>query len=265
MSINRIGAIFLRHLYLYKRSIVRMMEVVYWPLLDLLIWGFVSIYISRFYSDGKYVDFISVFLGALILWDILFRSQQGISVSFLEEVWSRNFINLFITPLTIGEYLLALMLVSIFKVSIVLLISSLLAYFIYSFNLFIIGISLIPFVINLVIMGWSIGIITTALIMRFGQQAEVLAWGIAFLFQPISAVFYPVSVLPEWLRFIASFIPASYVFEGMRSVLFSERFDLVNLAISSGLNVLYLIISLFFFYNIYNSVRNMGLLSKTGE
>ncbi|MCX7958987.1 MAG: ABC transporter permease, partial [Deltaproteobacteria bacterium] len=168
MSISRIGAIFLRHLYLYRRSFVRIMEIFYWPLLDLLVWGFVSIYVSGLASGGKDINFAAVFLGALILWDILFRSQQGISVSFLEEVWSRNFINLFVSPLGVGEYLTALMLVSLFKVVIVLVVSSVLAYLIYSFNLFVIGMYLIPFVINLIILGWSVGIITTALIMRFG-------------------------------------------------------------------------------------------------
>jgi len=265
MSIERIYAIFLRHLYLYRRSIIRIMEIFYWPLLDLLIWGFVSIYISRFASGDKGIDFIAVFLGALILWDILFRSQQGISVSFLEEVWSRNFINLFISPLTLWEYLAALMLVSLFKVTVVLVVSSVLAYIIYSFNLFIIGISLLPFVINLLILGWSVGIVTTALILRFGQQAEVLAWGIAFLFQPVSAVFYPVSVLPDWLKVIASFIPSSYVFEGMRAVILSQKFDVQSLSMAFVLNAVYLLFSFIFFFRIFRTVRERGLLSKTGE
>lgn len=265
MRIERIFALFLRHLYLYKRSFVRMMEIFYWPLLDLLVWGFVSVYIAKFAEKNTNVNFIAIFLGALILWDILFRSQQGISVSFLEEVWSRNFLNLFISPISVGEYLLALMLVSFFKVSVVLIISSFLAYVFYSFNLFIIGISLLPFFINLLILGWSIGIITTALILRFGQQAEVLAWGIAFLFQPISAVFYPVAVLPLWLQKISGIIPASYVFEGMRGILIEGRFDVLNLLYAFGLNILYLGVSLMFFFWMFNIVRERGLLSRTGE
>jgi ABC-2 type transport system permease protein len=165
----------------------------------------------------------------------------------------------------VGEYIASLMLVSIFKIVLVLFVSSLLAYIFYSFNLFIIGISLIPFVANLIILGWAIGIITTALILRFGQQAEVLAWGIAFLFQPISAVFYPVSVLPAWLQSVARFVPSSYVFEGMRSVIIYHKFDGSALLVAFILNLVYLTISLAFFFYMFRIVRDKGLLSRMGE
>jgi ABC-2 type transport system permease protein len=266
MKWHRITAMFLRHIYLYRHSLTRLVEIFYWPLLDLLVWGFVSIYISRLSAEGKNTpNFLGIFLGALILWDILFRSQQGISVSFLEEVWARNFLNLFVSPLTIGEYLLSMMLVSIFKVVVVFLTSALLAWVLYSFNLFILGISLLPFVLNLVILGWAIGIFTTALILRFGQQAEVLAWGVAFLFQPVSAVFYPVSVLPNFLQKVAMFIPASYVFEGMRAVIFGQGISLEHLARAFLLNLTYLSLSLLFFFRMFKSVRAKGLLARMGE
>jgi len=266
MKLHRIRALFLRHIYLYRHSLTRMIEIFYWPLLDLLVWGFVSLYISRLSAEGKSSpNFLGIFLGALILWDILFRSQQGISVSFLEEVWARNFLNLFVSPLTIGEYLVSLMLVAVFKVVVVFLISALLAWLLYSFNLFIIGIYLLPFMFNLIILGWAIGILTTALILRFGQQAEVLAWGIAFLFQPISAVFYPLSVLPKFLQKLAMFIPASYVFEGMRAIIFGRRFSLNLLLSAFSLNVIYLSLALFFFFRMFRAVRAKGLLAKMGE
>ena len=154
MSFRRISAMFLRHTYLYRHSFTRLIEIVYWPLLDLLLWGFVSVYITKLTSQGQTTpNFLAIFLGALILWDILFRSQQGISVSFLEEVWARNFLNLFVSPLTISEYLVSLMLVSLFKVVVVFLVSSLLAWLLYSFNLFIIGLHLLPFMINL--LSWA--------------------------------------------------------------------------------------------------------------
>jgi len=266
MKWHRISAMFLRHIYLYRHSLTRLVEIFYWPLLDLLVWGFVSIYLSRLSSEGKNTtNFLGLFLGALILWDILFRSQQGISVSFLEEVWARNFLNLFVSSLTIGEYLFSLMLVSVFKVALVIMISSLLAWVLYSFNLFILGISLLPFVLNLVMLGWAIGLLTTALILRFGQQAEVLAWGVAFLFQPLSAVFYPVSVLPRFLQKLAMFIPASYVFEGMRAVIFGRGISLEQLARAFLLNLIYLSLSLFFFFRMFKSVRAKGLLGRMGE
>ncbi|MGB9765581.1 MAG: ABC transporter permease [Candidatus Saccharicenans sp.] len=266
MKLHRILAMFWRHIYLYRHSITRLVEIFYWPLLDLLVWGFVSLYISRLSGEGKSTpNFLGLFLGALILWDILFRSQQGISVSFLEEVWARNFLNLFVSPLTIGEYLVSLMLVAVFKVVVVFLISALLAWLLYSFNLFILGIYILPFMLNLIILGWAIGIITTGLILRFGQQAEVLAWGIAFLFQPISAVFYSVSVLPKFLQSLARIIPASYVFEGMRAVIFGRGFPTGLLVRAFSLNLVYLSLALFFFFLMFRQVRARGLLARMGE
>jgi ABC-2 type transport system permease protein len=263
MSGHRIFALFLRHMYLYKRSLPRLMEIFYWPFLDLLLWGFITLYLGQ--SRKGLPNFVAFFLGALILWDILFRSQQGISVSFLEDVWARNFLNLFVSPLTPGEYLLSLLLVSSFKIIITSTLISFMAWIFYSFDIFLIGLSLIPFVFSLVLMGWAVGIITTSMILRFGQQAEILAWGIAFLFQPISAVFYPMSVLPGVLRSVARFVPASYVFEGMRDVINTHRIPIRELAWSFGLNAVYLAMSLIVFNRIFRVVKKKGLLVRIGE
>jgi ABC-2 type transport system permease protein len=250
-------------MYLYKRSIPRLLEVFYWPLLDLLVWGFITIYFAQFRE--KLPGFVSYFIGALILWDILFRSQQGISVSFLEDVWSRNLLNLFASPLNPAEYIFSLMVVSVAKLVIVATVMAALAWILYSFNIFLIGISLIPFILNLIVMGWAIGIMTTALILRFGQEAEVLAWAVGILFMPVSAVFYPVSVLPSFLRALAHLVPASYVFEGMREVIAAGKFPLSDLLRSSGLNLAYIIIALLFFTWVFKMVRQKGLLVKIGE
>lgn len=263
MRLHRVMALFMRHVYLYRRSLPRLMEIFYWPFLDLLLWGFISLYLMRF---GKALpNFVAFLLGALILWDILFRSQQGISVSFLEDVWARNLLNLFASPLKPEEYILGLMLVSSFKIVIAGVVLSGLAWVLYSFNIFLLGVSLIPFVLSLVIMGWAIGIITTSLILRFGQQAEVLAWGIAFLFQPVSAVFYPVSVLPSVLQAVARFIPASYVFEGMRAVIATGVFPHKELLWSFGLNAAYIIGAFFIFCRVLKTVKKKGLLARIGE
>ncbi|MDW7759173.1 MAG: ABC transporter permease [Acidobacteriota bacterium] len=264
MKFYRVRALFLRHMYLYRRSLPRLMEIFYWPFLDLLVWGFVSLYLARMGGEGL-PNFVAFFLGALILWDILFRSQQGISVSFLEDVWSRNLLNLFVSPLRPIEYILSLMLVSAVKIVLVGVVLAGLAWLFYSFNVFVIGISLIPFILSLVALGWAIGIVTTSLILRFGQQAEVLAWGIAFLFQPVSAVFYPVSVLPPFLQAIAKCVPSAHVFEGMRAVLSDGVFPLERLAGAFGLNVIYLVVSFIFFYRVFRTVRRKGLLAKIGE
>jgi ABC-2 type transport system permease protein len=263
MKLHRILAVFVRQMYLYRRSLPRLMEIFYWPLLDLVLWGFISLYLGRYQANLP--NFVTFFLGALILWDILFRSQLGISVSFLEDVWARNFLNLFVSPLRPGEYLTSLMLVSAVKIVLAGGIMSLLAWVFYSFNIFVIGMSLVPFVLNLVALGWAIGIFTTALILRFGQQAEILAWGIAILFQPVSAVFYPVAVLPPVLRWLARYVPSSYVFEGMREVVAGGRLPAGKLAWATGLNAVYLAAATAVFYAIFRTVKKKGLLARIGE
>lgn len=263
MKISRILAYTLRHLYLYRRSLPRLMEVFYWPLLDLLLWGFVGVYLAGYRESLP--NFVTFFLGALILWDILFRSQQGISVSFLEDVWSRNLLNIFVSPLSPGEYMASLLVMSIVKLILASSVMATLAFFLYSFNIFTVGFTLIPLAANLIVMGWSIGIVTTALILRFGQEAEVLAWGIALLFQPVSAVFYPVAVLPGPLRVIAMYIPASHVFEGMRKAISSGRFPTEDLIAASALNAVYIAASIIFFAWNFRVVKRKGLLAKIGE
>jgi ABC-2 type transport system permease protein len=263
MKLHRIVAVFVRQMYLYRRSLPRLMEIFYWPLLDLVLWGFISVYLARYQANLP--NFVALFLGALILWDILFRSQLGISVSFLEDVWARNFLNLFVSPLKPGEYLVSLMLVSAVKIVLAGTLMSVLAWIFYSFNIFVIGMSLVPFVINLVALGWAIGIFTTSLILRFGQQAEILAWGIAVLFQLVSAVFYPMAVLPPVLRTLARYVPSSYVFEGMREVISTGRLPVEKLLRATGLNAVYLVVVTVFFYVIFRAVKKKGLLARIGE
>ena len=260
MKWHRVWAMFTRHFYLYKRSLSRWMSIFYWPLMDLFVWGFITVYLREYMSD-----YVVAFLGALILWDILFRSQQGISIAFLEEVWSRNLLNLFVTPLRPVEFLSASMLLGLFMVTASSVRSALLAWLFFSFNLLMLGLALIPFVINLVAMGWAIGVVTTAIILRFGQRAEMLAWGLTFLFQPISAVFYPLEVLPSWLQPVAMMVPATHVFEGMRQVLSGGSFPLASLVKATALNGLFLGCAFVFFYWIFGQVKEQGLLMKVGE
>lgn len=262
-SLQRILAYTVRHLYLYKRSLPRLMEVFYWPVLDLLVWGFVSVYLSR--QSGAVPQFVTFFIGALILWDILFRSQQGISVSFLEDVWSRNLLNIFVSPMSAAEYIVSLLFLSVIKLILTSTVMVSLAIVLYHFNIFTLGLPLVPLVANLVVMGWAVGIVTTALILRFGQEAEVLAWGVALLFQPVSAVFYPVAVLPRFLQVVADFVPAAHVFEGMRTVIGGGGFPAKELAWASGLNAVYIVLAVLFFYWNFKAVKRKGLLAKVGE
>lgn len=263
MNVGRISALIARHLFLYRRSFPRLLEIFYWPLLDLVVWGFITIYLAQ---EGKGMHgAVTFFLGALIFWDILFRAQQGIAISFLEEIWSRNLMNLFASPLTAGEFLAATMVMSIFKVAAVSIIMAFAALLFYSYNVFLMGLTLIPFVLNLIAAGWLIGILTMSVIMRFGQQAEVLAWGLVFLFQPISCVFYPMSVLPAWLTPLAFANPAAHVFEGMRGVLLDHTVPLAHLGWATGLNVLYLLLMIALYQYTFAVCKDRGTLVRVGE
>ncbi|WP_447972969.1 ABC transporter permease [Nitrospira sp. Kam-Ns4a] len=263
MKLHRIVALITRHVYLYRRSLARLMEIFYWPFLDLVVWGFITVYLMRF--QGTLPGVVTFFLGALILWDVLFRAQQGITISFLEEIWARNLMSLFASPLKPSEFLAATMVMSVLKVTMVSIVMVLAAFLFYSYNVFMIGAALIPFVLNLIITGWTIGVFTTSLIMRFGQEAEVLAWGMVFLFQPISCVFYPMEVLPGWLQGLAWANPAAHIFEGMRAVLTSGGLPLQHLAWATGLNLLYLTAIVAWFHYMFNVCKEKGLLVRVGE
>ncbi len=263
MKLHRIIALIVRHLYLYRRSLPRIMEIFYWPFLDLIIWGFITLYLARYQSQIP--GFVTFFLGALILWDMLFRSQQGITISFLEEVWARNLMNLFASPLKPSEFLAATMAMSIFKVTCVSIVMTICALLFFSYNVLTTGLWLVPFVFNLVLTGWVIGVFTTSLIMRFGQEAEVLAWSMVFLFQPISCVFYPMEILPGWLKPVAWANPAAHVFEGMRAVLSLGEAPLINLAWAVGLNGLLLVAVIAWFYRTFAYCKDQGLLVRVGE
>lgn len=263
MNVGRIGGLLSRHLYLYQRSVARLLEIFYWPFLDLVVWGFITIYLAK--QGNELHGAVTFFLGALILWDVLFRAQQGIALSFLEEMWARNLMNLFASPLTVGEYLVATMVMSILKVTAVGSLMMLFALFVYSYDIFLIGFALVPFIFNLLLSGWIIGVLTTSIIMRFGQQAEVLAWGMVFLFQPISCVFYPMEVLPELLQHIAWIIPPSHVFEGMRQVLLNDEFPGMHLMWATGLNAFFLVVMVCWFYHTFNICKDRGMLVRVGE
>lgn len=263
MKLHRIMALVVRHLYLYRRSLPRIMEIFYWPFLDLVIWGFITLYLARYQSQVP--GFVTFFLGALILWDMLFRSQQGITISFLEELWARNLMNLFASPMKPGEFLIATMIMSVMKVTVVSIVMTGCALLFYSYNILIIGVWLMPFVLNLVVTGWIIGVFTTSLIMRFGQEAEVLAWSMVFLFQPISCVFYPMEVLPTWLQMIAWANPAAHIFEGMRTVLGESASPVGDLVWAVCLNGVLLVMVVAWFYRTVAYCKDQGLLVRVGE
>jgi len=256
----RVQALILRQLYLYRRSLARVMEIFFWPVMSLAVWGFVSTYLQRVALPGAVV----YLLGAIILWDVLYRSQQAITLSLTEEFWVKNILNLFIAPIRISELMLATCLVGIFKAVITTFFLGLLAYFLYSFNLLRVGPALVPFLIGLLLFGWAVGMLTMGLVLRFGHASEALIWGVPFLMQPISAVFYPVDTLPGWLRVVAYALPSTHVFEGLRASLSSGQVNGRIFLIMLALNLVYLIAGALFFGHMLRSVREQGRLARTG-
>lgn len=263
MNWQRISGLLLRYFYLYKRNLARLMDLFFWPMMDLVVWGFVSVYLLQSGSDVP--EFVAFFLGALILWDMLFRANLGVTVSFLEDVWTKNLLNLFVSPLKTIEFLTGLVLSSFLRVLVGGLFMVTVAFAFYHFNFLTVGLPLIAFFLNVLLFGWSLGIVSTAIIIRFGQSAEILAWAFAILFQPFSAVFYPLSVLPSFLQSVARFVPSSHVFEGMREVIATGTFSVREFLWALGLNAVYGIIAVTLFFIVFRQAKVKGRLTRTWQ
>lgn len=260
IRLHRVSALLVRHLYLYKRSVPRIMDVIYWPFMDLLLWGFLTVYLQK--AGLETVNVVAVVLGALILWELLQRAQGGISIAFLEEVWERNLLNIFVTPLTVWEFLASTFSLAFVRIVIIGTIMSMLAWLFYRFNILSFGLSLVPLLLSILVFGWAIGLLTTSIIMRFGSSAQVLAFGFVFIIQPFSAVFYPVSALPPFVQPIAWALPSSHAFEGMRTIISGGTFPMGHLAAAFGLDILYLLLACVLFLRMFAYAKNQGSLSK---
>ncbi len=260
-SFNTVSALVLRYLFLYTRHPVRLVELIFWPLVDLLVWGFLTIYLQK-QAAGGFPTTITFLIGGMILWDVLFRSQQGVAISFLEDVWTRNLLNVFVAPVRTVEYVAATCLVGVLRVGVTLIVLTLVAALAYGFHLTDLGLALLPFLANLLLFGWFLGMVSTALILRWGQAAESLAWAVPFFIQPLAAVFYPVSVLPAWLQPVAMALPCTPIFEGMRTVLSGGAVPWDQLQLALGLNVIWGALAAWFFAANLRHVRKTGLLVK---
>jgi ABC-2 type transport system permease protein len=263
LSLRRIGAMVLRHVYILRGSWPRVLELAYWPTIQMIIWGFITLFLQT--NSSWVAGAFGVLLSAVLLWDVLFRGQLGFSLSFLEEMYARNLGNLFVTPLRPIEHVLSMMVMSAIRVIIGVLPAALLAIWLYEFNIFTLGLPLVAFFAALLITSWAVGLMVTALILRYGLGAESLAWFIIFLLAPVSAVYYPVETLPHWLQLIAWALPPTYVFEGMRAVLFGHGFRTDLLLGALGLDALYILLGVGAYMFSFRQARRRGLLLQVGE
>lgn len=262
-SPRRSGAMMLRYWYLLRSSWPRLLDLVYWPTVQMITWGFLQYYITQ--NSGPFVRAGGTLIGAVLLWDILLRAQQGFAFSFLEELWSRNLANLLMSPLRTSEFLVSLMAMSLVRLVVGVVPVTILAIWFFGFNLWALGLAVAAFFVVLALFAWSIGLFVCGMLLRYGLGAENLAWSLMFVVQPLGCVYYPVAALPSWLQPVAWSLPPTYVFEGLRGLLIDHVFrgDLMmeGLAIDA---VLFAVATLSF-SRLLAGARRAGTLLQTGE
>lgn len=256
MSFSRIKGVFFRYFYVLKKGPQQLSDLFYWPLIDILLWGLTSVWISTQHITD---NFPLMLMTGLIFWQIAWRGSVDVSVSMLQEIWHRNLINLFSTPLKISEWTCGVILLCLCKLCMTVAFGSMAVYILYSLNVFEVGWMFIPFAAVLLIFGWSLGFIAASLIVYWGHEVEALAWMVGYVFAPFSAVFYPVSVLPFWAQKIAWVMPTTYIFEGMRAILASQEFPFSYFWKGLGLSLVFLAAAISLFQVMFAKSRIKGL------
>ena len=260
MRFNRTAAIVLRHFYLIRGSFSRVFPLFAWVAVDMVLWGFITRYLNAVASSG--FNFVPMLLGAVLLWDFLVRVMQGVTIAFFEDVWSRNFLNIFSSPLSISEYVGALVLSSVATSAVGLTVMLVLATALFGLSFFSYGLLLVSFLIVLFLSGIALGIFGSAVVLRLGPASEWFIWPIPALVSPFAGVFYPLSTLPQWMQRVSHLLPPSYVFEGMRAVISGGRIGWSMLLWGMGLAVFYLILACWFFVRTHRRAVRTGLIVR---
>ena len=263
MNLNKIYALSLRHVYLIKGSFPRILDLIYWPTIQIFLWGFISKFFTL--SSTYYENTVGVILSAAILYDFLFRSSISYNMMFLEEIWSRNFTNLFIAPIKISEIITALTLTAIFRTLIGLVPAALLAIPLFGVSIFKIGIPLIFLLIALYIFGVTLGLLVTAGLIRFGPSFENIAWASLFFLAPLGCIYYPIDILPEWLQYLAKLLPLVHLFEEMRGILINGIINYYAVIKGCLISLIYFFIGIIVFYWSYSGAKLRGTLINMGE
>ena len=260
MSFHRTFAIVIRQFYLIRGSFSRVFPLFAWAAVDMVLWGFLTRYLNTVASPG--FNFVPALLGAVLLWDFLIRIMQGVTMAFFEDVWSRNFLNIFATPLLISEYVSGLVLSSIATSLVGLGVMLFIASAFFKLSLFVYGLMVMPFLLVLFLFGISLGIFGSALVFRFGPASEWFIWPIPALISPFAGVLYPISTLPQWMQSISRLLPPSYVFEGLRAVVLGGTASGIALVWGGCLAVGYILLAYWFFTRVYRSALRTGLIAR---
>ncbi len=259
-SLRRVGAVVLRHAYLLRGSPARVVPLFAWVAVDMVLWGFLSRWLDRVSGSG--IEFVPVLLGAVLLWDFFTRVMHGVSMAFFEDVWSRNFLNLFATPLSVPEYVAGLVASSLATSLVGLAVMLLLAGAAFGLSFLALGLSLLPFLLTLFAFGIALGVASVALVLRLGPAAEWLVWPVPALLAPFAGVFYPVATLPPWMRVVSRALPPSYVFEGMRELLAGRPLPAAWLVAAAGLSVAWRLLAGWAFDRVFRHARRTGLIAR---
>lgn len=260
MRLRPVAGILLRQLYLFRSSPVRLLPTFAWVAIDIVVWGFLTRYLNS--VAGNHLNFVPTLLGAVLFWDFFTRIMQGVTTAFLEDVWSRNFLNLFATPLSISEYVTGLVLTSVATSLIALVVMLVLATLVFGLSFISLGAMLIPFVMVLFLFGVALGVVASALVLRLGPASEWLVWPMPALLSPFVGVYYPLATLPAWMRDVGYLLPPSYVFEGMRALVNGQPFSGGGLVIGAALAVVQVMLAGYFFARVFRYTVRTGLLAR---
>jgi ABC-2 type transport system permease protein len=260
VRLRPVAGILLRQLYLFRSSPVRLLPTFAWVAIDIVVWGFLTRYLNS--VAGNHLNFVPTLLGAVLFWDFFTRIMQGVTTAFLEDVWSRNFLNLFATPLSISEYVTGLVLTSVATSLIALVVMLVLATLVFGLSFIGLGAMLIPFVLVLFLFGVALGVVASALVLRLGPASEWLVWPMPALLSPFVGVYYPLATLPEWMRDVGYLLPPSYVFEGMRALVNGQPFSGTALLIGAALAILQVMLAGYFFARVFRYTVRTGLLAR---
>ena len=263
MNFSRMYGLFLRHFFLIKSSFPRILDLIYWPSIQIILWGFISKFFSA-HSD-YYNNTVGVILTCAVLYDFLFRSSISFNMSFLEEIWSRNFTNLFIAPMKISEIIISLVFTALIRTLIGLVPAILLTFPLFGISILNLGVPLLFLFLSLYIFGITLGLFVSAGLLRFGPAFENIAWSSLFLLAPLGCIYYPIEILPEFFQNLAKALPLVYIFDEARSILIDNIVNYKNIFHAFYLNALYLIAGISLFYYSFSEARKKGSLVNIGE
>ena len=256
-----IAGIVIRQMYLLRGNLPRVVQLFVWVLVDIALWGYMTRYMNAIAPLGRY-NFVPAILGAVLLWDFLIRVMQGVSLAYMEDSWARNLLNVFASPISVGQYLTGLVISSIITSFLSVMAMLLLAVPAFGLSFLAYGIWLVPFLMVLFLCGIALGILATTIMLRFGPASEWLVWPIPAVISPFVGVFYPLDTLPHWMQHISRFLPPSYVFEGLRTKVASGAIYGPGLIFAIGLSLVYILLACLLFLKVYRYALRRGLIAR---